>query len=216
MGRKRFILVVVILLIGAGLWGWIAFNAGSEWPPAFLRDLQPKAGTSASASSVDSSQNWSAEWQGYVDGQGKAWGDILVKGCDAGMSDFEAGRLDTDGDGISDKVCWRTIQTGKYGDFIGVAVIAKAKDGTRRSGYAVMPAGGNQPIEDAFSGTDNVKFSQKVWPESEFSGKGTWANDPVEPPVSIVVTRNGETSYLFWPRGAKGEMIPLVQTTLFD
>jgi hypothetical protein len=189
MGKKRFILVAVVLLIGAGLWGWIiAANTGVDFTLPVVKPAKAVA-----AAPVDAKTAWAKEWQAHVDSQDKTWGDILIKGCAAGMADFEVGRLDTDGDGNTDKVCWRAIQTGKYGDFIGVAVIAKDKDGNiLRSGYRVLAAGpaNLQPGGSVFGGTANLKVSQTS-------------------PVRIAVSRGKEAASLAWPANAKSEDVPL-------
>lgn len=199
MVRKRVVFVSLILLIGAGLWGWIAFNSGIDFT---LPTIKP-----AKAEAAAASDRFAEVGAANLKRQRDSWGGILVKGCEAGMSDFEVGRFDTDGDNVADKVCWRPIQTAKDGDFVGVAVIAKNPDGTvRRRGYAVLPAA-KLP-----SGADDVKIARKAWTDKDLSDH-QWAGDALASPVSVAVSRPGEAAWLFWPKAAGGEAVPLVAET---
>ncbi len=193
MVRKRFILVGVVLLIGAGLWGWlIVANTGVDFT---LPGLKP---TKAVATPYDPAKQRAKE----VANQQASWGSILVKGCEAGMSDFQVGRFDTDGDAVDDKVCWRPIQTATDGNFVGVAVIAKNADGTvRRRGYAVLPA--------AKTVAEDVKISRKAWTSKDLSDH-QWAADAVASPVSVAVSGPGDAAWLFWPKTGEGEAVALV------
>lgn len=197
MGRKSFIAVATVLLSGAGLWGWIAFNAGSEWPPSFLDNLMPEA---KAVAHYDPAKQRAQE----VANQQESWGGILVKGCEAGMADFRVGRFDTDGDDVADKVCWRTIQTTGDGNFVGVAVIAKNPDGTvRRRGYAVLPVANGSP--DA----GDWKIGRKAWTDKDLSDH-QWAAAGVASPVSVAVSQPGEAAWLFWPKAGDGEAVIMV------
>lgn len=206
MVRKRVVVITSILLIGAGLWAWIALNAGSEWK-ANLAGLIPQK---AAATAVHGDP-FAQIGANNVQNQKNSWGGILVKGCEAGMADFEAARFDTDGDGVADKVCWRMIQIGKdgqtggSGDFVGVAVIAKNPDGTvRRRGYAVVPA------KSAPSDADHLTISRKAWSDKELS-EHQWSGGDLASPVSVAVTQSGEAAWLFWPKTSEGDAVPLIQ-----
>lgn len=194
MGRKRFIAVVIVLLVGAGLWGWIAINTGVDFT---LPSFTP---AKAVAAHYDPARQRAQE----VANQQASWGGILVKGCEAGMADFQAAHFDTDGDDVADKVCWRSIQTAKDGDFVGVAVIARNADGTvRRRGYAVLPAA-KVPAH-----ADDVKVARKAWTDKDLSDH-QWTGDALASPVSVAVSRPGEAAWLFWPKAIAGEAVPLV------
>ena len=138
------------------------------------------------------------------DSQFKAWKLDMATKCASGSSEIKIKHFDVNNDSQPDTVCWRTIKTNSYSDFVDVAFIVKT-DTSRQTAYIIMPVNGDEQF--ALCGpTDKLDLTQSRWTASDFK-ELDW--DYAGP---IGVSMNGtdcDPPVLFWPVNAKGSEVQL-------
>jgi len=211
--KKAVVAVLVIAAVIVAVFvGWIQFNKGAEyslpWASTSPSSTPATKTASAAPAAPSSFQTMSATESLSValdapPTQYKAWREEMKTGCAAGSPALKVEHFDVNNDAIADTICWRTMKTKTWGEFVDLEAIVKNKSGQVQTAYIILGVSASE--QEAICGdVDNLSVKQGKWTKKDFDQIG-W--DYVGP-ISIDIDGSEcDPPWLFWPKDAKDDEV---------
>jgi hypothetical protein len=131
------------------------------------------------------------------------WRQEMKTGCASGSPALKTEHFDVNNDDLADTICWRTIKTKNWGDFVDLETIVKTRAGKAQTAYIILGVSASE--QQAICGeVDDLSVKQGKWTSKDFNEMG-W--DYIGPLSINIEGSDCDPPWLFWPKDAKGDEV---------